>query len=194
MSESTTASSTTSRFPHQRLVAYRVALELFVEVERLAGKLPHGYADLKDQVRRAAGSAVRNIAEGANRVQPRDKAARFVIALGEIGECEAALEMIQLLDLAAWSVVDELRRTAGRVAALVTGLVHRQRVRPSAAPGRRPLSGASAHAARRVPRRAGRLALPLWAMSDHVREERSESHVLNGGQPEVVPDLADIRE
>lgn len=129
MSESNAVSSTTNRFPHQRLVAYRVALGLFVEVERLAAELPHGYADLKDQVRRAAGAAVRNIAEGANRVQPRDKASRFVVALGEIGECEAALEMIQLLELAPCSVIDELRRAADRVAALVTGLVHRQRAR-----------------------------------------------------------------
>jgi four helix bundle protein len=130
MSDSNAAStSTTSRFPHQRLVAYRVAMDLFLDVERLAAGLPRGHAELKDQVRRAAGAAVRNIAEGANRVHPRDKAARFIVALGEVGECEAALEMAQLLELAPWSKVDRMRRTANRVAALVHGLVRCQQLR-----------------------------------------------------------------
>jgi four helix bundle protein len=118
-----------ARFPHQRLEAYRVALELFLEVERLAAGFPRGYSDLKDQVRRAAASAVRNIAEGANRVQARDKAARFTVARGEIGECDAALDMIQLLELARWSHVAGLRRKADRVAALTWGLVKRELAR-----------------------------------------------------------------
>jgi four helix bundle protein len=130
MSESNAAfTNAIPRFPHQRLVAYRVAMELFLEVERLASRLPRGHAELKNQVRRAAGAAVRNIAEGANRVHPRDKAARFIVALGEIGECEAALEMAQLLELAPWSNVGRMRRTADRVAALVHGLVRRQQSR-----------------------------------------------------------------
>jgi four helix bundle protein len=118
-----------SRFGHQRLDAYHVALELFAGVEALAADLPKGHAELKDQLRRAAGATVRNIAEGANRVHPRDKAARFMVARGEVGECEASLEMIQVLALAPWSKVGELRRLADRVAAMAYGLVRRERAR-----------------------------------------------------------------
>ena len=61
-----------ARFAHQRLDAYRVALELFQGVEIVAAAFPRGFADLKDQLRRAAGATVRHIAEGANRASPRD--------------------------------------------------------------------------------------------------------------------------
>ena len=86
-------SDTITRFAHQRLDAYRVALELFEGVEHLAATLPNGHAELKDQLRRAVGATVRNIAEGANRLHARDKTARFIVARAECGECEAALEM-----------------------------------------------------------------------------------------------------
>jgi four helix bundle protein len=128
MSGSNTPTETTPTcFTHQRLDAYRVAVEVFVEVERIAADFPAGHAELKDQVRRAAGATVRNIAEGANRVHARDKSARFAVARGEIGECDAALEMVQLLELAPWSHVDRLRRKADRVAAMVWGLIRRLR-------------------------------------------------------------------
>jgi four helix bundle protein len=126
---SDTIHTSTTRFGHHRLDAYRVAMDLFVEVERMAAGFPKGYADLKDQVRRAAAATVRNIAEGANRVHPRDKAARFMVARGEVGECEAALEMVHLLGLAPEAHVATLRRMADRVAAMVWGLVRRERSR-----------------------------------------------------------------
>jgi four helix bundle protein len=127
MPESSPSTHTVTRFGHQRLDVYRLALDLFVDVERIAGDLPRGHADLKDQVRRAAAATVRNIAEGANRVHPRDKAARFMVARGEVGECEAALQMIQLLELASSALVDDLRRKSDRIAAMLWGLIRRQR-------------------------------------------------------------------
>ena len=85
-----------TRFAHQRLDAYHVALELFEGVEEISGCFARGHADLKDQVRRAAAATVRHIAEGANRMLPRDKAARFALARAECGECDAALEMARV--------------------------------------------------------------------------------------------------
>jgi four helix bundle protein len=70
---------------------------------------------------------VRNIAEGANRMHPRDQIARFTVARGECGECEAALQMVQVLSLAPAAKLIELRRLADRVAAMVWGLVRRLR-------------------------------------------------------------------
>jgi len=116
-----------TRFAHQRLDAYRVALELFVGVEQLM--LPKGFADLRDQLRRAAAATVRHIAEGANRSHPRDKAARFIIAQGEAGECDAALEMAGLLQLVPPERVQSLRRLADRVGAMLTGLIRWQLAR-----------------------------------------------------------------
>ena len=116
----------TTRFAHQRLVAYQTSMELTVGVERLCAGFPRGYADLKDQVRRAASSTTRNIAEGANRWTAPDKIARFVIAQAECGECDAALHMVGALELGD---VTRLRTLTDRVSAMLTGLIRRQQTR-----------------------------------------------------------------
>lgn len=116
-------------FAHRRLDAYRVATELTVGVERLTAQLPRGHADLKDQVRRAASSTMRNVAEGANRWAPRDKASRYIIARGECGECDAALEMLARIGLGDAREIDRLRALADRTAALLTGLIRSQEAR-----------------------------------------------------------------
>jgi four helix bundle protein len=115
---------THTRFAHRKLQAYSVALELFREVEDFASGLPRGHADLKDQVRRAAAATVRHIAEGANRMLPQDKAARFVLARAECGECAAALEMAAVLGI---PVDPAMFVKADRVCAMCTGLIKRER-------------------------------------------------------------------
>ena len=112
---------------HQRLDAYRVAIELFRGVEVAAAGFPRGYADMKDQLRRATAAIVRNIAEGANRKHPADKSARFLIARGEAGECEATLEMAQIVGALEVSEAARLRKLAARTMALVGGLIRYQR-------------------------------------------------------------------
>ena len=127
--ESMNDRSLTTHFTHQRLDAYRIAFELFRGVEDLAGQFPRGHADLRDQLRRAAAATVRNLAEGANRTSPRDKAARFAVALGEVGETDCALEMVEALRLGTPRRVVHLRELASRVAAMLVGLIRRQRAR-----------------------------------------------------------------
>ena len=63
-------------FAHQRLDAYRVAVQLFRQIEEVTARFPRGHADLKDQMRRSAAATVRHIAEGANRFEPRRPRAR----------------------------------------------------------------------------------------------------------------------
>ena len=83
-------------------------------------------AELKDQLRRAVGATVRNIAEGANRVHPKDKAARFIVARAECAECEASLQMVEVLGLGR---PRRLRIMADRVAAMLWGLIKRENAR-----------------------------------------------------------------
>ena len=124
--------TTSERFAHRRLDAYVVALELFEGVEQLAASFPPGFADLKDQLRRSAAATVRHIAEGANRLLPRDKAARFSIARGEVGECDAALEMAGIARLASRDRLGPLQARADRVAAMLQGLIRRENARAGA--------------------------------------------------------------
>ena len=115
---------TEHQFPHRRLDAYRGALALHRESERAAAAMPRGYTDHKNQMRRAAGSMARNIAEGANRWDPRDKAAGYKIALGECGELAATLDMS--LGLIEPQHLDHMLAEAGRVGAMLTRLVRTQ--------------------------------------------------------------------
>ena len=119
----------TTQFAHQRLDAYRVAFDLFLGVEALAQGFPRGYADLKDQIRRAAAATVRHLAEGANRIHPKDKATRFNVARAEVGETAAALEMAGALRLGPATRIRHLRVLADRVSAMLWGLIRRERQR-----------------------------------------------------------------
>ena len=145
---------TDSGFAHQRLDAFHLSMELTLGVERLAARLPRGHADLKDQVRRAAAATTRNITEGANRWAHRDKAARFAIARGECGECDAALQMAQGLGLGDPATLDGLRTLTDRVGAMLTGLIRREERLAAGVSGRR---APDVPATRRA---AGRARLP----------------------------------
>jgi four helix bundle protein len=116
-----------NRFAHHKLVAYRVAMDLFVGVEHLAQSLPRGHADLKDQLRRSGAAAVRHIAEAASREHARDKAARFSVARGECGECASAIEMALAIGLVASGRAASLLALADRLAGLLLGLIRAQR-------------------------------------------------------------------
>jgi len=112
---------------HQRLDAYRVAISLFKGVEGAAAQFPRGHRDIKDQMRRAAAAVARNVAEGANRQHPGDKIARFLVARGEAAECEATLEMAQIVGAIDVVEAARLRKLAGRSMALIGGLIRYQR-------------------------------------------------------------------
>ena len=96
-------------FPHERLDAYRLAVEVAVEVQRL--HYPRGLAWLRDQAVRASGSAVLNIAEATGRTGDARRN-HFRIALGSIAEACAALD---LLDVETAAVQEKCRRVGAMV-------------------------------------------------------------------------------
>ncbi len=118
-----------SLVPHQRLDVYRVAVLLFTGVEDSASSFPRGYGAIKDQLRRSATGTVRNIAEGAGRWKPADKAYRYTIAQAECLECAAALELATIVKVIPQETSDELWSYANRVGAMLTRLIQRQRAR-----------------------------------------------------------------
>ena len=101
-------------------------MELAEGVVRLTKALPRGFSELRSQLQRSALATVRHIAEGASRVGPADKRARFVVARGEVAECDASLETVAALGLAPREHVDRLRHLADRTGAMLTGLVRRE--------------------------------------------------------------------
>ena len=123
---SLTMKSSSLNHPHQRLDAWHVAQDLAVGAVHLTDPCPRGFADLRDQLRRAALSTVRHIAEGASRLSPADKRARFIVARGECAECDATLETAARLELFPAEEIHRIRLLADRVSAMLTGLVRRE--------------------------------------------------------------------
>jgi four helix bundle protein len=104
---------------NDRFVAYHVAVELLVAIK--AAEIRD--AKLRDEALRAAKSAVLNIAEGAGRFSRADKGRAFTIARGEGLEAFAALETAALLGDVAPTHVAHCQPIAGRLYALLTGLL-----------------------------------------------------------------------
>jgi four helix bundle protein len=104
--------------PHHRLIAYGVAKELLVAVVKAQIR----DSELRDQATRAAKSAVLNVAEGASRVSPKDKARAFAIGRGEASEAAAAVEIAALLGAASESSVAEVNAIAHRLCGMLTRL------------------------------------------------------------------------
>ena len=117
--------SLTGNFPHHRLDAYRVALELSIAVNDIAGRIPRGYRAIADQVSRASYSTVLLIGEGANRFGRGEKRHRFSLARGEVGECAAALELLLVLQVVPEAELRHAHELADRVAAMLTKLIKR---------------------------------------------------------------------
>ena len=107
--------------PHQKLIAYAVAVELLRAV--------HGArirdAGLRDQAMRAAKSAGLNIAEGAGRVSKPDKARAYAIARGEAVEAAAAVDLAACIGAASPETAHRCGALASRLVALLTGLIAR---------------------------------------------------------------------
>ncbi len=84
------------RFGHERLEAYRVAVEFLGDVARLLCGLPRGESAIADQLRRAGDSVLLNLCEGAGRPRGREKAHFYEIARGSGTECAGILDVFRI--------------------------------------------------------------------------------------------------
>ena len=76
-----------------RFDAYRLAVEFRRIVVRW---LPLRRSELSDQLDRASISVPLNVAEGAGRATPRERARHYTIARGSVVECVACLDLLDL--------------------------------------------------------------------------------------------------
>ena len=110
-------------FPHEKLDAYRVALQMAVLAKDLATEIPRGHRNIADHLERAADNTVLLMAEGANRRGPALKRQRFVESRGEAGEVAAAGDLILVLSLGSRVKATKMKRLAGRVCMMLTRLI-----------------------------------------------------------------------
>ena len=112
-------------FPHHRLDAFKVALELAVLCNQVAADIPRGHRPLADQLLRSSSAVPLLVAEGANRLTAAQKRQRFVEARGECGETAAAVELAAALGLVNCHDAQVALALAGRVGAMLTRLIQR---------------------------------------------------------------------
>jgi len=108
---------------HDRLDAYRVSLEF----QHLAARLcrAKGLGALRDQLDRASVSVSLNIAEGAGRVAPLEKAHFFSIARGSATESGAALDLLVARGLVSPVDYRRARSLLIRIVSMLVGLMRR---------------------------------------------------------------------
>src|ERR1700742_1193931 len=94
MNDSNNTNNGQNTLPHHKLIAYRLSLSLI-------HRIPIRDADQREQARKSAKSAARNLAEGAGRASRADKARVYAIARGEVCEACAAVEIAAAIGCAS---------------------------------------------------------------------------------------------
>lgn len=112
-------------FPHEKLKAYQVALEMAALAKKVGEQIPRGHRNVADHMLRAASNTVLLLAEGANRRGAGEKRQRFVESRGECAEVGAAGDLLLVFDIGARVDAETLKRLASRVSAMLTRLVAR---------------------------------------------------------------------
>jgi four helix bundle protein len=115
-------------FDHEKLDVYQVAIEFVARANDIVEQLPRGRGYLADQLQRAALSIVLNIAEGAGKFSPADKAVFHTRARASATECAAVLDVCRKLKLIA--SVDENKAMLDRISQMLTKLIKSRRPVP----------------------------------------------------------------
>lgn len=116
-------------FDHEKLDVYVLAIDFVARANGIIESLPRGRGYLADQLQRAALSIVLNVAEGAGKFAPKDKASFYTRARGSTTECAAVLDVCRRLGLVDDVSCGEHKAILERIAQMLTKLIkaHRQR-------------------------------------------------------------------
>ncbi|MCB9597640.1 MAG: four helix bundle protein [Sandaracinaceae bacterium] len=110
-------------FDHHKLDVYQRALDALDACDRITAQLPRGRAHLRDQIDRASGSIVANIAEGAGEFSPAEKARFYRMARRSAIEVVAWLEIIERRDEAPARLLREALEHLQRVVSMLVKLI-----------------------------------------------------------------------
>ena len=105
----------------------QLAIEFVAKANNIIERLPRGRGYLADQLQRAALSIVLNIAEGAGKFSPPDKAVFYTRARGSATESAAVLDVCRQLNLITPSAVDDDKVVLERIAQMLTKLIKSRR-------------------------------------------------------------------
>ena len=124
---------------YEKLDVYQASIKFLAVSASIVAKLPTGYSNLADQLRRASLSISLNIAEGAGKPSGRDEGKFYGIARGSSMECGAILDACGVLGLADEELVREGKSLIERIVSMLTVMCSgRFRPRPRPRPRSRP--------------------------------------------------------
>ena len=104
----------------ERLDVYRCAIDFLALAVRVTTHMPRGYADLRDQLRRASTSIPLNIAEACGKTGNADRAHFHAIARGSAFECAAILDVRLRFGALAPEDVNQGKGLLSRVVAMLS--------------------------------------------------------------------------
>ena len=130
--ESSPLRARSQEHPHERLEAWKKAVQLVTQIYQFCGDLPvHQKFVLVPQMQRAAISVPANLAEGSARESALDKKHFYAVARASLLELDTLLVVAGELGYAETDSVDEMRDTISHLARVLNGLIAYQRKRSS---------------------------------------------------------------
>jgi four helix bundle protein len=105
---------------HENLDAYHRSIDFLALALRLVNGLPRSERELRDQLKRAAMSVPLNIAEGAGKPTPGDRARYHAIARGSAMECAALLDVCRVANLVGLDDAEAGKILLARIVAMLT--------------------------------------------------------------------------
>ena len=114
---------------HQKLIVYQKALDVLVEVLRITQTAQPGWADLCNQVRRAATSVALNIAEGSAEYRPPEKARLYRIALRSAAECHAGCDVMVRVEITSLDMIATAQAALEEIVAILVTMCKKQESR-----------------------------------------------------------------
>lgn len=119
-----TTTTTRRQFDFERLDVYHVCMRFYDLARAIIRELPSGYAEERDQLKRAALSIILNLCEGVGEFSPGEKAKFYRIALRSATECAAVIKIFEH-DFGQKAEFDEAVDHLLRIVAMLTGLSKR---------------------------------------------------------------------
>lgn len=104
-----------------------MAIEFVARANDIIERLPRGRGYLADQLQRAALSIVLNIAEGAGKFSPADKAVFYTRARASATESAAVHDVCRKLNLITPAVTDDNKALLERIVQMLTKLIKSRR-------------------------------------------------------------------
>ena len=108
---------------HERLDVYQLSIQFVAAAVEVSERIPHGYAPLADQLRRAAMSIPLNIAEGVGKANKADQARFHAVAhccAIECGAIRAILDVARMLRVQTAESLDQAQDMLVRIVGMLS--------------------------------------------------------------------------